>query len=86
MATTDCKPIYGRDDRLGHLADDAVQAINFEHAHFGFAIATGRGTLLLVTATAKCFRAGAGQDDGAHGFINPGVAKGLNEFIIGSTT
>ncbi|CAB4833760.1 unannotated protein [freshwater metagenome] len=63
-----------------------MQSIDFKHPHFGFAVAAGLCAFLLVTATAKCFRASAGQDDGAHGFINPGVAKGVDEFINGSTT
>ncbi len=83
MPAADGVSIDGRDDRLGNVANDAVQILDVE-AEVGADGIALIATLLagrLIAAGAEGAISRAGENDGADGSIRPCQLESLDQFI-----
>src|SRR5439155_18588328 len=71
VAAADRVAVHGRDHRLRHLADQAVQVLDLEQPGLGRAVVAGLRALLLVAAGAERAVARAGQADDADLRVGP---------------
>src|ERR1019366_4233695 len=86
VTAADRYPVDRSDDRLGHVADHAVQAFDLEDAPLRLAIGAGLGPLLHVATGTEGAIPRTGRDDGRHTRVNPGVFEGGQQLIDGPAT
>ena len=84
VATADREPVDGGDDRLGDVADDAVEGLDLEHPGLGRAVVAGLGALLLVAAGAERLVAGARERDDADRRVDPRGLERREQLVDGA--
>jgi hypothetical protein len=85
VAATDRIAIDGRDDRLGNVANDAVQILDVEAEVGAYRIAFVAAFFArrLIAAGAEGAVAGAGENYRADGAISPGQLESFDQLIDG---
>jgi len=81
VASADSQPVDGGDDRLGDVAQRAVEVADLEAPGLGRAVVAGLGALLDVASGAERLVAGAGEDDAAHGGVHPCRPQGGEQLV-----
>src|SRR5262245_12048788 len=84
MAAADGEAVDCGDDRLGHVADDPVQGVDFEQTARRWPVVTGLCALLLITAGAKRFIARPGQADHPDIRTTPRPFEAVHELVDGA--
>ena len=83
VAASDCEAVHGRDHRLRHVPDQAVEVGDLEQTVRSRPVVAGLTPLLDVAADAECAVALAGEDDGANIDVRPRSLERVNQLLDG---
>jgi hypothetical protein len=81
MASTDCESVYGRNNRLGHIADQTVECLDLEKTALGRTVITSFLPLLLIPPGTKGPVSCSCKSNDTYGPVGPRGLETENEFI-----
>src|SRR4029077_1387095 len=84
MAAANGEAVDRSDDRLGYVADEPVQGVDFEQTARRRPVVTGLGALLLIATGAKRLVARPGQADHPDIGTTPRLFEAVHELVDGA--
>ena len=84
VAASDRYAVHGRDHGLGHLPDQAVEALHLEQTRLAWAVVARLGALLLIAAGGERPVARPGQTDHPDLRIGPRPREVVDQLVDGS--